>query len=79
MTGRSVPTTTEEEAEAFLDQDLSGLDLSQFRPLDRERLPKTARITMRVPQPPVDTLKAKARDHGIPCQRPVREAIEKAV
>lgn len=80
MTGRSVPTmTTDEEAEAFLDQDLSDLDLSQFRPLDWERLPKTARITMRVPQPLVDALKAKAKERGIPYQRLVREAIEKAV
>jgi len=29
--------TTDEEAEAFLDQDLSDLDFTQFRPLDRTR------------------------------------------
>ena len=79
-TPRHVPVmTTDAEAEAFLDQDLSGLDPAQFRPLDWERLPKTARITMRVPQPLVDALKAKAKERGIPYQRLVREAIEKAV
>ena len=34
MTPRSVPTmTTDEEAEAFLDQDLSDLDFTAFKPL----------------------------------------------
>mgnify|MGYP001603640576 CR=1 FL=1 len=77
---RRVPVmTSDEEAEALLDQDLSDLDPSQFKPLDWERMPKTARITMRVPQPLVDALKAKAKARGIPYQRLVREAIEKAI
>lgn len=77
---RRVPVmTTDEEAEAFLEQDLSDLDYSRFKPLDWERMPKTARITMRVPQPLVDALKARARERGIPYQRLVREAIENAV
>jgi predicted DNA binding CopG/RHH family protein len=71
--------TTDEEAEAFLDQDLSDLDFTQFQPLDWERLPKTARITMRVPEALVTALKARAKERGIPYQRLVREAIEKAV
>ncbi len=71
--------TTDEEAEAFLDQDLSDLDFSQFQPLDWERLPKTARITMRVPEALIAALKARAKERGIPYQRLVREAIEKAV
>jgi predicted DNA binding CopG/RHH family protein len=80
MKKRSVPEmTTDEEAEAFLDQDLSDLDFTQFQPLDWERLPKTARITMRVPEALVTALKARAKERGIPYQRLVREAIEKAV
>ena len=80
MNKRSVPEmTTDEEAEAFLEQDLSDLDFSRFRPLDWERLPKTARITMRVPEELVTALKAKAAARGIPYQRLIREAIEKAV
>jgi len=80
MNRRSVPVmTTDEEAEAFLDQDLSDLDMAQFKPADWERQPKTARITMRVPQGLVDALKAKAKAKGVPYQRLIREAIEKAV
>jgi len=80
MTKRLVPEmTTDEEAEAFLDQDLSNLDFTQFKPLDWERLPKTARITMRVPEALLTALKARAKERGIPYQRLVREAIEKAV
>jgi predicted DNA binding CopG/RHH family protein len=71
--------TTDEEAEDFLDQDLSDLDMTQFKPAGWERQPKTARITMRVPQGLVDALKAKARAEGVPYQRLIREAIEKAV
>ena len=80
MTQRTIPQLgTDDEAEAFLDQDLSDVDFAAFKPLDWERMPKTARITMRVPQPLVDALKAKAKERGIPYQRLVREAIEKAV
>ena len=80
MTKRSVPKmTTDEQAEAFIEQDLSDLDFTQFAPLDWEHMPKTARITMRVPAPLVEALKARAKARGIPYQRLVREAIEKAV
>jgi len=84
MTKTSRPTkvpemVTDEQAEAFLDQDLSDLDMTQFRPLDWERMPKTARINLRVPEPLVAALKARAKERGIPYQRLVREAIEKAV
>lgn len=80
MKKRLVPEmTTDEEAEDFLDQDLSDLDFSQFQPLDWERMPKTARITMRVPEALVTALKTRAKERGIPYQRLVREAIEKAV
>jgi predicted DNA binding CopG/RHH family protein len=80
MNKRSVPDmTTDEEAEAFLDEDLSDLDFTQFEKLDWERMPKTARITLRVPEPLVEALKARAKERGIPYQRLLREAIEKAV
>ena len=71
--------TTDEEAEAFLDQDLSDLDLAQFVPLDWERHLKTARVNMRLPQPLLDAVKAKAAERGIPYQRLIREAIERAL
>ena len=77
---KAVPKmTTDEEADAFLNQDLSTLDYSQFKPLDWERQPKTARINMRVPAPLLDAIKARAEERGIPYQRLIREAMEKAV
>lgn len=51
MSPHSLPRlTTDDAAEAFLDQDLSDLDFTRFQPLDWERLPKTARIILRVPE-----------------------------
>lgn len=43
MKPRSVPTMTDEEAEAFLDQDLSDLDFTALKPLTWWAEPKTAR------------------------------------
>ena len=71
--------TTDAEAEAFLDQDLSSLDFTQFKPFDFERHLKTARVNMRLPQRLLDAIKARAAERGIPYQRLIREAIEKAV
>ena len=45
---RKVPRmTTDEEAEAFLEQDLSDLDFSQFKPVKFEFQAKAARLNMR--------------------------------
>lgn len=77
---KSVPVlTTDEDAEAFLDQDLSNLDPAQFRPMRFESLPKSARITMRLPEPLITALKARAKARGIPYQRLIREALEREV
>jgi len=80
MKTRKVPAlTTDAEAEAFLEQDLSDLDFAQFKPVDWERQPKTARINMRISQGLMDALKAKAAERGVPYQRYVREVLERAV
>jgi predicted DNA binding CopG/RHH family protein len=80
MKPRKVPVmTTDEEAEAFLDQDLSDLDYRQFKPLTWEAEPKTARVNMRLPESLVKAVKARAAERGIPYQRLIREAIERAV
>lgn len=80
MTPRKVPTmASDEEAEALLDQDLSDLDYGQFKPLTWEAEPKTARVNMRLPEPLMAALKARAAERGIPYQRLIREAIERAV
>jgi predicted DNA binding CopG/RHH family protein len=71
--------TTDEEAETFLEQDLSALDFSQFRPLTWESAPKSARINMRLPQALMAALKARAAQRGIPYQRLIREMLEREV
>jgi predicted DNA binding CopG/RHH family protein len=77
---KTVPImTTDAEAEAFLNQDLSNLDFSQFRPMTWETAPKDARINMRVPGALMAALKAKAAKRGIPYQRLIRELLEKGV
>ncbi|WP_246252139.1 CopG family antitoxin [Allomesorhizobium camelthorni] len=71
--------TTDEEAEAFLEQDLSDLDFSQFKPYRFEFENKTARVNMRLPEGQLATLKAEARKRGIPYQRFMRELLERGL
>ena len=77
---RKVPRlTTDEEAEAFLEQDLSDLDFSQFKPVRFEFARKDARVNMRLPEPLLAAVKARAKARGIPYQRFIREVLEQAV
>jgi len=70
---------TDAAAEAFLAQDLSGLDFSQFRRVGFEFEKKTAQLNMRVPKPLLDAVKKRAKARGIPYTRFVREAVELAL
>ena len=71
---------TDEDAERFVDEaDLSEYDLSGFKPARFEFEKKSARVNMRLPEPLLDAVKAKARARGIPYQRFIREAIERAL
>ena len=75
---RKVPILrSDKEAEDFLEQDLSDLDFSQFKPINWEAQPKTARINMRLPEALMDALKARAEARGIPYQRLIREVLER--
>ena len=77
---RKVPKLkSDSAAEEFLDQDLSGLDFSQFKPVQFEFEKKAARVNMRLPQPLLDAVKKRAVARKIPYQRFIREALEKAV
>jgi predicted DNA binding CopG/RHH family protein len=77
---RQVPRlTSDEEAEAFLDQDLSDLDFTQFKPVQFERQPKTDRVNMRLPAGLLDAVKARAAREGLPYQRYIRRVLEEAV
>ena len=77
---RQVPRLrSDEEAEAFLEQDLSDLDFSQFKPVRFEFNKKSARVNMRLPEPLLSAVKERAKARGIPYQRFIREALEIAV
>ena len=77
---RKVPQLkTDEQAEAFLAQDLSGLDFSQFKPVGFEFEKKDEQINMRVPKPLLAAVKARAKARGIPYTRFIRETLERAI
>ena len=57
--------TTDAQAEDFLDQDLSNLDFSQFKPIRFELRGKDARVNMRLPQGLLATLKERAQAQNI--------------
>lgn len=77
---RKVPHfKSDEEAEAFLEQDLSDLDFSQFKPVKFEFETKSARINMRVPERLLEAVKKRASARKMPYQRFIREALERAL
>jgi len=78
---KPLPTlTSDEDAERFVDEaDLSEYDLSRLRPVRFELEKKVARVNMRLPQPLLDAVKVRSQARGIPYQRFIREAIERAL
>ena len=70
---------SDEEAADFLEQDLSDLDFSQFKPAKFEFMPKSERVNMRFPTELLDAVRAKAAAQGMPYQRFIRAALEEAV
>lgn len=77
---RKVPILrTDEEAEAFLMQDLSDLDFSQFKRMHFEFEKKEAQVNMRVPQPLLAAVKDKAKAQGIPYTRYIRMLMERDI
>jgi predicted DNA binding CopG/RHH family protein len=71
--------TTDEEAEAFLMQDLSALDFSQFKRVPFEFEKKEAQVNMRIPQSLLDSVKDKAKARGIPYTRYIRMLMEQDI
>jgi len=67
---------TDAEAEAFLAQDLSGIDFKQFKPMRFEVAKKEAALNMRLPAVLMDAIRAKAKAKGIPYARYVRMVLE---
>jgi predicted DNA binding CopG/RHH family protein len=77
---KKVPSLrSDEQAEAFLAEDLSNLDFSQFKPVRFEFEKKDEQINMRMPRPLLAAVKARAKARGIPYTRFIRETLEQAV
>ena len=70
---------SDKDTEAFLAQDLSQLDFSQFKPARFEFEKKDEQINMRVPKPLLAAVKARAKARGIPYTRFIRETLERAI
>jgi predicted DNA binding CopG/RHH family protein len=77
---RKVPIfKSDEEAAAFLDQDLSDLDFSQFKPMHFEIRPKDTSVNLRLSAGLLDAVRANAKREGVPYQRYIRHILERAV
>jgi len=77
---RKIPKfKSDREAEAFLEQDLSDLDFSQFKPVRFEFERKSAQINMRIPKGLLQAIKKLASARGIPYTRFIRETLEQAL
>jgi predicted DNA binding CopG/RHH family protein len=70
---------SDKEAEDFLEQDLSDLDFTQFKPASFEFMAKDAQVNMRFPKQLLDAVKQTAKAQHMPYQRFIREALERAV
>ena len=80
MGTRKVPVLrTDEEAEAFLMQDLSDLDFSQFKRMHFEFEKKEAQVNLRVPEGLLDAVKDRAKAQGIPYTRYIRLLMERDI
>ena len=74
MKKRKIPRLkTDEEAEAFLAQDLSDLDFSQFKPMQFEFQPKDKSINLRVSEDLLKVIQAQAKRQA-PASRRARDS-----
>ncbi len=77
---RKVPRLkTDAAARAFLAEDLSDLDFTQFKPMRFEILRKTAQINVRLPKALLDAVKRRSAQRGIPYTRFIRDVLETAL
>ena len=67
---------TDAEAEAFLEQDLSDLDFSKFKPMRFEMARKESALNMRLPTALLEAIREQARSKGMPYTRYVRMVLE---
>ncbi len=80
MTKRVPDFRTDEEAAAFLEQDLSEyIDPEHMVPLRYEIRPKGRSVNLRLSEELLGAVKARAKEEGIPYQRFIRLALEQAL
>ena len=71
---------TDEEAERFVEEaDLTEYDLSGFKPVQFEFLPKDTKINMRIPTPLLESIKETAEKQGMSYQRYIRMTLEQSL
>ena len=71
---------TDEEAEAFLEQDLTDyISAENFAPYRYEFRPKEKSVNLRISEGLLDAVRSRAQTEGIPYQRYIRQTLETAV
>jgi predicted DNA binding CopG/RHH family protein len=71
---------SDEDAERFVaEEDLSGYDLSGFTPVHFEFGPERAHVSVPLPATLLEAVMRQAEARGMPYQRFIREAIERAL
>ena len=71
---------TDAAAEAFVEKaDLSDYDFSDMKPMRFELRRKDTSISLRLSEPLLEAVRVNAKREGIPYQRFIRLAIERAV
>ncbi len=72
--------TSDEASENFVnDADLSEYDFSEFTHVRFEFMPKDKHVNLRMPDPLLQQVKARAKEEGIPYQRYIRLAVERSL
>jgi predicted DNA binding CopG/RHH family protein len=79
--GKKFPVLkSDEEAEAFLEQDLTDyISAENFAPYRYEFRPKEKSLNLRISEGLLEAVRERARQEGIPYQRYIRQALETAV
>lgn len=71
---------SDEEAAAFLEGDLTDyIAVENFAPFHYELRPKEKSVNLRISEGLLDAVRERAKQQGIPYQRFIRRALERAV
>ena len=80
MSRRLPVLRTDEEAEKFLERDLTDyISAENFAPFQFEFKPKQKSINLRISGELLNAVRASAERQGIPYQRFIRQTLERAV